>query len=234
MEFVLIIALLVSNVWLIGKLLRKPDTPCPPPAPTPDEKPPAEQRPFSPEDLDDSILGESMLDMSAIEAMIAERVDAKVEQMVERIRTEFTKPEDVGLPPEDETPPNPQVPDDKIDEVFTHHTVGEASDEKPELQEPRTHGHDFKAYEAALRVAKDEPHTPEEAAAAKETLADLHGTVIEETISLDPKVRTKILTIIYGDENETLDKATIAKKKVAFSGTIDTFDVDQLNLNILT
>lgn len=44
----------------------------------------------------------------------------------------------------------------------------------------------------------------------------------------------RILSIIYGDEDEPLTKEVIAKKKVVYSKTIDTVDIDRINLNILT
>lgn len=239
MKYILILTLLASNIFLIGRFLKKADPK--PPAPTP-ESPPTEAKktesPAPPPNDEDTLITKSIVDLSRINALIEAKVKAKVanmvDEMVERVVQEMTKPEDVGLPPEEPEQPSPTIPQDKLDETFTHNTVSETLGENPEPQEPQTGGHDFNSLESAVRVAKNEPHTPEEAAAAKETLADIQGTVIADRIALDPKVRTRMLSIIYGDKDEPLNEETIAKKKVVFSGTIDTFDVDKLNLNILT
>lgn len=239
MEYILILTLLASNIFLIGRFLKKADNK--PPAPTPDSPPTEEKKPGSPApppNDEDTLITKSIVDLSRINALIESKVKAKVanmvDEMVERVVQEMTKPEDVGLPPEEAEKPSPTIPQDKLDETFTHNTVSETLGENPEPQEPQTGGHDFNSLESAVRVAKNEPHTPEEAAAAKETLAEIQGTVIADRIALDPKVRTRMLSIIYGDKYEPLNEETIAKKKVVFSGTIDTFDVDKLNLNILT
>lgn len=239
MEYILILTLLASNIFLIGRFLKKADNK--PPTPTPDP-PPAEEKktvsPAPPANDEDTLITKSIVDLSRINALIESKVKAKVanmvDEMVERVVLEMTKPEDVGLPPEEPEQPSPTIPQDKLDETFTHNTVSETLGENPEPQKPQTGGHDFNSLESAVRVAKNETHTPEEAAAAKETLADIQGTVIADRIALDPKVRTRMLSIIYGDKDEPLNEETIAKKKVVFSGIIDTFDVDKLNLNILT
>lgn len=237
MEVLLIVALLASKIFLIGKVLKKPSKEQPPaPAVTQEDTPPA----ASSEPDDDSLVGRSHYDLgrlnALIDAKVNSRLDEKVDEIVTRVKTELTRPEEVGLPPEEPEQPEPSktIPQEKLDEVFTHHSVDEALGNAPEITERQTGGQDFKALESAVRVAKDEPHTPEEAAAAKETLKGIQGTVIEERLSLDPKVRTRILSIIYSDEDEPLTKEVIAKKKVAYSKTIDTVDIDQINLNILT
>lgn len=239
MELILIAALVASNVWLISRFLKRSDTP-PPPQSTERSNMPVqhsqtqETQPAQ-SHKSESIIGESTIDMKEIRELVKIAVARSVKEEVGKIIIELTKPEDVGLLPEEPAKPQiPTVPQEELDEVFTHKTVGESFGENPEPQEPQTGGHDFKAIESAVRVAKDEPHTPEEAKAAKETLTGIQGTVITDRISLDPKVRTRMLSIIYGDPDEPLNEETISKKKVAFSGTIDTFDVDQLNLNILT
>lgn len=240
MELLLIIALLASNLLLIGRVLKKPEAK--PEAKTPsqaDEPSPVE----GPAADDDDIVGRSHVDMDRINALIDARVAAantKVNADIERLNrvvAELTRPEDVGLYSDDTVdskPDIPTIPQERLDEVFTHHTVGESFGEPPVPQEPVTGGQNFKALESAVRVAKDEPHTPEEAAAARQTLKDLEGTQLGDRISLDPKVRTRILTIVYGDEDEPLAKEVIAKKKVIYSKTIDTLDIDRINLNILS
>ena len=237
MEVLLIVALLASNIYLIGKVLKKPAKGQPPAPATNTEDTPSTA---SSEADDDSLVGRSHYDMdrlnALIDAKVNSRLDEKVDEIVTRVKTELTSPEDVGLSPEEteQTEPPKTIPQEKLDEVFTHHSVDESLGNAPEITERQTGGQDFKALESAVRVAKDEPHTPEEAAAAKETLKEIQGTVIEERLSLDPKVRMRILSIIYGDEDEPLTKEVIAKKKVVYSKTIDTVDIDQINLNILT
>ncbi len=237
MEVLLIVALLASNIYLIGKVLKKPAKGQPPAPATNTEDTPSTA---SSEADDDSLVGRSHYDMdrlnALIDAKVNSRLDEKVDEIVTRVKTELTSPEDVGLSPEEteQTEPPKTIPQEKLDEVFTHHSVDESLGNAPEITERQTGGQDFKALESAVRVAKDEPHTPEEAAAAKETLKEIRGTVIEERLSLDPKVRTRILSIIYSDEDEPLSKEVIAKKKVVYSKPIDTVDIDQINLNILT
>lgn len=240
MELLLIIALLASNLLLIGRVLKKPEakseakTPSQVDEPSPVEVPAAD---------DDDIVGRSHVDMDRINALIDARVAAantKVNADIERLNrvvAELTRPEDVGLDSDDTVdskPDIPTIPQERLDEVFTHHTVSESLGEPPVPQEPVTGGQNFKALESAVRVAKDEPHTPEEAVAARQTLKEIEGTQLGDRISLDPKVRTRILTIVYGDEDEPLSKEVIAKKKVVYSKTIDTLDIDQINLNILS
>ena len=240
MELPVIIALLASNIFLIGRVLKKPEST------TTAESSPKAAEPFKVENVmpdADDLVGRSHVDMERINALIEAKVAAantKVTADIERLNrvvAELTRPEDVGMEPEsaeDSKSSILPIPQDKLDEVFTHHTVSESFGEPPVSQEPVTGGQDFKALESAVRVAKDEPHTPEEAAAAKQTLKEIEGTQLGDRISLDPKVRTRILTIVYSDEDEPLSKEVIAKKKVVFSKTIDTLDVDQINLNILS
>lgn len=237
MESIFLLALLASNIFLIKKLLDKPGEK------QADKSPPETTTPSQPstqENDDDSICGHSHVDMERINALheakmkaLEEKVE-KMEETITRIESELTRPEDVGLPPELPEQSNPQVPNEKLDEVFTHTTVSETTGDTPEPQEPNTDGDDFNTLESAVRVAKDLPHTPEEAQAAKETLAGLQGTKFEEQLQLDPEVRVRLLTIVFGDENENLSKEVIEKKKVVYTKTIDTTDVDQINLNILT
>lgn len=239
MEYLLILTLLASNLFLIGKFLKKADgkSSHPPQQETPRKEEPKPDK----AETDDNLISKSIVDLTRINSLIESKVKARlanmVDDMVERTVQELTRPEDVGLPPEEPVQPKPvipTIPQEKLDEAFTHRTVSESFGEAPGLREQETEGHDFKAIESAVRVAKDEPHTEEEAKAAKETLTNIQGTVIADRIALDPKVRKRILSIIYGDPDEPLTEETISKKKVVFSGTIDTFNVDEINLNILT
>lgn len=242
MELIIITALVASNLWLISRFLKKADNPDPEKKSEDSIQTPAEvqTKTAQPEPVSESIIGESTIDMNEVRELIKVSVLKQVKEEVVRIVQELTNPEDVGLPTEDYEPDEqskpsiPTISQEKLDEVFSNRTVSETLGDELPPHEPVTEGHDFNSLETAVRVAKDEPHTPEEAAIAKDAISAIKGTAIEERLSLDPKVRTKILTIYYGDEDETLNEENIAKKKVVFSGTIDTFDVDKLNLNILT
>lgn len=244
MELLLIALLLVSNIFLIGRFLKKSDNK-PPASEPPSQTSPTEDKKDCPApaktDDADSLITKSIVDLCRIQTLIESKVKARVanmvDEMVERAVLEMTKPEDVGLPPEEPAPQKPvipPIPQEQLDKIFTHKTVSESMGEAPEPQEPQDGGHDFNALESAVRVAKDEPHTPEEAAAAKEILTQIQGTQIADHIALDPKVRTRMLSIIYGNPDEPINEKTISNKKVVYSGTIDTFDVDKINLNILT
>lgn len=237
MELLCIIALLASNLWLIRRHFRKPDS-------TSTGHPPKNEQPEpdcaqAKEIYYPSIIGESRLDddfiNSIIEKRVKEEVDSqvstKVKEEVERVIMEKTRHEDVEIEP-DKDPV--QVPLNKLDETFTHKTISEAEGEDPEVAAPMENGDDFKAIESAVRCAKDEPHTEEEAAAAKTTLAGLQGTQIEERISLNPAVRTRILTILFGDEDSSSTSENLKTKKTVFSRTVDTRDIDEIKVNILT
>lgn len=225
METLVIVALLASNIFLIGKVMRKnvsiPDSE----SPSTKESTPVEPVPVA----EEGIVGRSHVDPALISI-----IKEEVREEVARVKQEFTDPKDVEIEESDsEKLQIPTIPQEQLDKVFSHKTVGESFGESPIEQEPQP-GDDFKALESAVRVAKDEPHTPEEASAAKETLRNLQGTVIAERLSLDPKVRKRILSIIYQDDDEPLNDEAIAKKKVVFSKTLDTKDIDLIDFNILT
>lgn len=225
MEMLVIVALLASNLFLIGKVLRKNDAS--PPAAAPPE---VETTPPTPVPIpEDGLVGRSHVDPALISIIREE-----VKEEVARVKQEFTDPKDVEIEePEPQKPQIPTIPQEQLDEAFSHKTVGESFGDPPMEQDPQP-GDDFKALESAVRVAKDEPHTPEEASAAKETLKNLQGTVIADRLSLDPKVRKRILSIIYQDDDAPLTDEAIAKKKVVFSKTLDTKDIDLIDFNILT
>lgn len=230
MALLCIIALLASNIWLMRKLWSKPDNQTPPPDSHSESKPEqetSEPHKESQPKVKSSIIGESKLDDDFINSLI----DKKVKEEVARVFTEYTNREDVKI--EDDSD-DVQVPNEKLDEVFTHKTVSEADGDAPRPEDPHEDGQDFKAIEAAVRCAKDEPHTEEEAKEAKVTLAGLHGTQIEERISLDDTVKTRIMTLIFSDSEEPVTAESLADKKKVHSKTVDTRDVDEIKINILT
>ncbi len=228
MEDLLIVALLASNLYLIGKVLKKNEPNVPEPSPPKNDS----QLPISDDDKSNSLIGRSHVDKALLQIIRDE-----VKDEVARVRKEFTSPEDVGLESEETDATvrsvNPTIPQEQLDEVFTHKTIGESFDDIPEERES-CEGDDFKALESAVRVAKDEPHTPEEAEAARNTLRNLQGTIIEDRLTLDPKVRKRILSIIYQDDDAPLTEESLSKKKVIYSKTLDTTDIDQIDFNILT
>ena len=75
MELLVIIALLASNIFLIGRVLKKPDTATSKTeAPAPNEPPPVQQD-------DDDLVGRSHVDMDHINALIDAKVNSKVEEL---------------------------------------------------------------------------------------------------------------------------------------------------------
>ncbi len=228
MEVLLIVALLASNLYLIGKVLKKNEPSVPEPSPPKKDS----QLPISDDDKSNSLIGRSHVDKALLQIIRDE-----VKDEVARVRKEFTSPEDVGLESVETnataTSVNHTIPQEQLDEVFTHKTIGESFDDIPEEREP-CDGDDFEALESAVRVAKDEPHTPEEAEAARNTLRNLQGTIIEDRLTLDPKVRKRILSIIYQDDDTPLTEDSLSKKKVIYSKTLDTTDIDRIDFNILT
>ena len=125
METLLIIALLASNVWLIRKVLTKPDVqsvgknengaaPEPPPA---DEAPPEE------------VVGKSSFDadkfMDSFREIAKEAATEAAREVVPLIVMELGKPSDAGLPDTPEEKPRMQIPPEKLDEIFSTHSVSE-------------------------------------------------------------------------------------------------------------
>ncbi len=247
METIFIIALLASNIWLISKIFKKPDNAAPhqnPQESAPQPTPPAEDTQAETAEGGQApvrrvIAGESHLDMAQFEELINRAVKKAVPIAI----TEYTRLSDVKFADEpegtekqtpDSAPATTTTNGNDLEKMFTHTTVGEMSGEVPEPDEPRTVGHGFKELETAVRVAKGAPHTSEEAKTAKVVLTDIQGTELGDRLTLDPNVRRRLFAIIYGDPDEPVNEETLANKKVVFSATIDTFNVDEINLNILS
>ena len=247
METIFIIALLASNIWLISKIFKKPDNAAPhqnPQESTPQPTPPTEDTQAETAEGGQAsvrrvIAGESHLDMAQFEELINRAVKKAVPIAI----TEYTRLSDVKFADEPEGTEK-QIPDsapattttngNDLEKMFTHTTVGEMSGEVPEPDEPRTGGHGFKELETAVRVAKGAPHTSEEAKTAKVVLTDIQGTELGDRLTLDPNVRRRLFAIIYGYPDEPVNEETLANKKVVFSATLDTFNVDEINPNILS
>ena len=92
MELAIIIALLASNVWLIRRVLTKPDTV---------QKPPAE-KPAVPvvaaETAEDDIVGQSTFDINEFKDVVREAAKEAAKEVIPLIIKEYGKPSDAGLP----------------------------------------------------------------------------------------------------------------------------------------
>ena len=246
METLLIIALLASNVWLIRKVLTKPDVqsigknessaaPEPPPA---DEAPPEE------------VVGKSSFDadkfMDSFREIAKEAAAEAAREVVPLIVMELGKPSDAGLPDIPEEKPSAQIPPEKLDEVFSTSSASELTGEAPAPAEANADGIDFDELQSAMKVLKDKPHTPEDEQTARRVLSELEGTEIIEYVKLDPVVRKRILMIECRmpdipeetpDSPEPMpDKTDMTGKKprkIVFHADIDTTDIDSIDFYIL-
>ena len=227
METLLIIALLASNVWLIRKVLTKPDVqsvgknessavPEPPPV---DEAPPEE------------VVGKSSFDadkfMDSFREIAKEAAAEAAREVVPLIVMELGKP-------------SAQIPPEKLDEIFSTHSVSELTGETPPPAEANADGIDFEEMQTAMKVLKNQPHTTEDEQTARRVVSELEGTEIIEYVKLDPVVRKRILMIecqlpdIPEDAPaEKTDEAIGKARKIVFHADIDTTDIDAIDFNIL-
>ena len=237
MELAIIIALLASNVWLIRRVLTKPDTV---------QKPPAE-KPAAPvvatETAEDDIVGQSTFDINEFKDVVREAAKEAAKEVIPLIIKEYGKPSDAGLPDIPDEKPSAQIPVDRLDEVFSTHSASELAGEELPPEMSRAGGSDFKDISTALNVLKGNSYTPEDEETARRVLPDIQGTEIIEKIKLDPLVRKRILMIEcrlpeIPTENDTppdtsQTEETKPKKKIVFHADIDTTDIDAIDFNIL-
>lgn len=245
MEVAIIIALLASNVWLIRKVLTKPDASV---AKTPaatdigQEKENTEAQPDTAED--ESVVGRSTFDINDFKDVFREAAKEAAREVIPLIIKEYGKPSDAGMPDEPEEKHPAQVPDDKLDDLFNEKTAGEINGDAPTPAEPTADGVGFPEIDKTVRVLKDMPHTPEDVETARRVLPDIQGTQIIERIKLDPLVRKRILMIEcqlpeIPAENDATDapptkpEEAKPKKKIVFHADIDTTDIDAIDFNIL-
>lgn len=240
METLFIIALLASNVWLIRKVLTKPDTPangkndnCAHP-----EQPPADEAPV------EEVIGKSSFDadkfMDSFREIAKEAAAEAAREVVPLIVMELGKPSDAGLsdPPEEKM--SVQIPPEKLDEIFSTHSVSELTGEMPPPAEANADGIDFEEMQTAMKVLKNQPHTTEDEQTARRVISELEGTEIIEYVKLDPVVRKRILMIEcqlpdvpeYAPAVKT-DEAIEKVRKIVFHADIDTTDIDAIDFNIL-
>lgn len=237
MELAIIIALLASNVWLIRRVLVKPDTP---------QKPPAGETaaPVVPaETAEDDIVGQSTFDISEFKDAVREAAKEAAKEVIPLIIREYGKPSDAGLPDTSDEKPSAQIPVDKLDEVFSTHSASELAGEELPPEMPRAGGSDFKDISTTVKVLKGESTSPQDEETARRVLPDIQGTEIIEKIKLDPLVRKRILMIEcrlpdIPAQNDTppdtpQTEGTKPKKKIVFHADIDTTDIDAIDFNIL-
>ena len=242
MEMVLIIALLVSNVWLIRKVLNKSDAPTP--EKPQDAEPPSAPEPEEPAD----IVGTSTFDIREFTDSVREAAkEAAVEAAKEAIPLivkELGTPADAGLPEESEQTYPKQVPKEDFTKVFSNLSASELTGETPPPAEPNADGIDFEDMRKTMAVIKDKPHTPEDEKTARRVLTELEGTELIEYVKLDPVVRKRILMIECRlPEVEEAEDSTATSleepapnpqtRKIVFHADIDTTDIDAIDFNIL-
>lgn len=240
METLFIIALLASNVWLIRKVLTKPDSQaagkndnCIPP-----EQPPADEVPV------EEVVGKSSFDadkfMDSFREIAKEAAAEAAREVVPLIVMELGKPSDAGLPDPPEEKPSFQIPPEKLDEIFSSHSVSELTGEMPTPAEANADGIDFEEMQTAMKVLKNQPHTSEDEQTARRVVSELEGTEIIEYVKLDPVVRKRILMIecqlpdVPEDAPAVKTDEAIEKvRKIVFHADIDTTDIDAIDFNIL-
>lgn len=240
METLFIIALLLSNVWLIRKVLTKPDTHAgnTNSAGKPPESPPEEETP--PEE----VVGKSSFDaerfMDSFREIAKEAAAEAAREIIPLIVMELGKPSDAGLPDTPEEKPSAQIPPEKLDEIFSTSSVSELTGETPPPAEANADGIDFDEMQTAMKVLKNQPHTTEDEQTARRVVSELEGTEIIEYVKLDPVVRKRILMIecqlpdIPEDAPaERTDEAIGKARKIVFHADIDTTDIDSIDFNIL-
>lgn len=240
METLFIIALLASNVWLIRKVLTKPDSQaagkndnCVPP-----KQPPADEVPV------EEVVGKSSFDadkfMDSFREIAKEAAAEAAREVVPLIVMELGKPSDAGLPDTPAEKPSVQIPPEKLDEIFSTHSVSELTGEMPTPAEANADGIDFEEMQTAMKVLKNQPHTSEDEQTARRVVSELEGTEIIEYVKLDPVVRKRILMIecqlpdVPEDAPAVKTDEAIEKvRKIVFHADIDTTDIDAIDFNIL-
>ena len=241
MEIFLIVALLASNLWLIGKVLTKPDAAAGNNAEGTTENTTRQDAP--PVDAQQQeIVGKSNFDvrefMDSFREIAKDAASEAVKEAVPLIVKELGTPADAGLP---ETP-EVQIPKERLDEVFSNLSASELTGAAPPPAEADADGVNFEELQAAMKVLKDKPHTAEDEQIARRVIPELKGTEIIEYVKLDPVVRKRILMIEcrlpeIPEDNDNIPTEnpdeTAPRKKIVFHADIDTTDIDALDFNIL-
>lgn len=242
METALIIALLASNLWLIRRMLTKPDSAKPVKGTITPESAPATDAEVEVED--DSVVGKSTFDINEFKDVFREAAKEAAKEVIPLIIKEYGKPSDAGFPDEPEEKPSAQIPVEKLDEIFATQSASELTGDALPPEEPRAGGSDFNEIRTTLNVLKGESDNPDDKNIARRVLPDIQGTQIIERIKLDPLVRKRILMIEcrlpeIPTENDVTDapptkpEEAKPKKKIVFHADIDTTDIDAIDFNIL-
>ncbi len=234
METALIIALLASNLWLIRRVLTKPDT-----AKPAKETQMSETAPYveADEAEAESVVGTSTFDINDFKDVLREAA----REVIPLIIKEYGKPSDAGFPDEPEEKPSAQIPVEKLDEVFATQSASDLTGDELPPEEPRAGGSDFNEISTTVNVLKGKSDNPGDEETARRVLPDIQGTQIIEKIKLDPLVRKRILMIecrlpeIPADTDNPPQKQEEkkTKKKIVFHADIDTTDIDAIDFNIL-
>lgn len=241
METLLILALLASNVWLIRKILKKPDTAA---VCKDNANEPAETSPEG-DVQQEEVIGKSSFDadrfIDSFREIAKEAAVEAAKEVVPLIIKEIGTPADAGLPDTPVERSRAQVPPDKLDEVFSTHSASELTGEMPTPAGANADGIDFNELQSAMNVLNDRPHTAEDEQTARRVIPELEGTEILEYVKLDPVVRKRILMIECQlpdntEENDAIPKKSddaTQKKKIVFHADIDTTDIDAIDFNII-
>lgn len=178
--------------------------------------------------------------MDSFREIAKEAAAEAAKEVVPLIVKELGKPSDAGLPDTPEEKPTVRIPPEKLDEIFSTHSVSELTGEAPTPTEANADGIDFEEMQSAMKVLKDRPHTAEDERIARRVVPELEGTEIIEYVKLDPVVRKRILMIecqlpdIPEDTPAVKTDEAIGKvRKIVFHADIDTTDIDAIDFNIL-
>lgn len=214
---------------MMGMLLAKPSR-----SPNDMEK---EDPPPSP--ASDDALKEENIDIVKIVKVAVKETVPEVVKVMGRFCD--ADPADIEEPVHESDEHSTIVPNDKLNDVFTHSavTASDLGDEEPEVLAPKAEGLDFAAMQKTVSLLKGKSSSEEDMEVAKRTMPEIAGTQIIERIALDPIVRKRILMIecqlpvmVFEPEtgNDTENDKPV--KKIVFHADIDTTGVDGIDFNI--
>lgn len=219
-------ALLLSNVFMVGVLLAKPL-----------QSPKKVKEEEKPEVSDDAIEEEDNDIVKIVKVAVKEAVPE-----VLKVMGRFCDADPADIEESDEAPnEHPAiVPNDKLDDVFSHSavTASDLDEEEQEVIAPKAEGLDFESMQKTVNVLKGKSDSEDDLEVAKRTFPDMVGTEIIERIALDPIVRKRILMIecqlpvmLFEPETEEAENKKSAKK-IVFHADIETTGFDGIDFNI--
>ena len=134
----------------------------------------------------EEVVGKSSFDadkfMDSFREIAKEAAAEAAREVVPLIVMELGKPSDAGLPDPPEEKPSVQIPLEKLDEIFSTHSVSELTGETPPPTEANADGIDFDEMQTAMKVLKNQPHTTEDEQTARRVVSELEGTEIIEYV----------------------------------------------------